>query len=69
MEDADLDLVVMGTLFGSVGTQGQRCTTTRRLIVHEKVYDEVLQRLIKAYGQVRIGDPLEGERLSSCYWL
>nr|XP_039274368.1 alpha-aminoadipic semialdehyde dehydrogenase-like [Styela clava] len=59
MDDADLDLVVVGTLFGSVGTQGQRCTTTRRLIVHEKVYDQVLERLKKAYKQVRIGDPLE----------
>lgn len=61
MDDANLDLVVIGTLFGSAGTQGQRCTTSRRLIVHEKVYDEVLDRLKTAYGQIRIGDPLDGE--------
>lgn len=60
MEDADLDMVVRGTLFASVGTQGQRCTTARRLIVHESVYDNVLERLVKAYQQVKVGDPLEG---------
>lgn len=60
-EDADLNMVVQATLFACVGTAGQRCTTTRRLILHKKVYDEVLNRLKKAYAQVinRIGDPLE----------
>ncbi|CAG9856873.1 unnamed protein product [Phyllotreta striolata] len=64
-EDADLDMVVRATLFACVGTAGQRCTTTRRLILHEKVYDEVLDRLKKAYGQVvgRIGDALEENTL------
>ncbi|CAG0890515.1 unnamed protein product [Cyprideis torosa] len=60
-DDADLDMVIRSSLFACVGTAGQRCTTTRRLIVHEKVYDEVLPGLIKAYKQVmnRIGDPLD----------
>ncbi|KAK9737411.1 Aldehyde dehydrogenase family [Popillia japonica] len=60
-EDADLNMVVQATLFACVGTAGQRCTTTRRLILHKNVYNEVLTRLKKAYEQVlnRIGDPLE----------
>jgi aldehyde dehydrogenase (NAD+) len=56
--DADLDLVVPAALFGAVGTAGQRCTTTRRLIVHRSRVAEVLERLKRAYAQVRIGDPL-----------
>ncbi|CAK8680073.1 unnamed protein product [Clavelina lepadiformis] len=59
MEDGDLDMVVRSTLFASVGTQGQRCTTARRLILHESIYDNVLERLKKAYAQVRVGDALE----------
>jgi len=58
-DDADLDMVVIASLFACVGTAGQRCTTTRRIILHEKVYDEVLERLVKAYGQIKVGDPLE----------
>ena len=58
MDDADLDMVVPATLFACVGTAGQRCTTTRRLILHEKVYDQVLERLKKAYAQVKMGDPM-----------
>jgi aldehyde dehydrogenase (NAD+) len=46
-------------LFGAVGTAGQRCTTTRRLIIHEDVYEEVKQRLVKAYSHLKIGDPLQ----------
>ena len=57
--DADLDLAIRGILFGAVGTAGQRCTTTRRLLVHESVIEEVQARLLKAYAQVRIGDPLD----------
>ncbi len=57
--DADLNLVLTGALFGAVGTCGQRCTTTRRLIIHEDVYEEVKQKLAKAYGQLRIGNPLD----------
>jgi len=58
-DDADLDLVVPAVLFGAVGTAGQRCTTTRRLIVHRSRFDDVVARLAAAYSQVRIGDPLE----------
>jgi len=56
--DADLNLVLSGAVFGAVGTCGQRCTSTRRLIIHEKVYNKVKNILVKAYGQLKIGDPL-----------
>ncbi len=56
---ADMDVVLTGALFGAVGTAGQRCTSTRRLIIHESVYDQVRDKLAKAYGQLRIGDPLD----------
>jgi aldehyde dehydrogenase (NAD+) len=59
MDDADLDLAVRGALFAAVGTAGQRCTSLRRLIVQRGVVDEVAQRLVDAYAQVRIGDPLD----------
>src|SRR5207344_1159756 len=55
---ADLDLAVRGIAFSAVGTAGQRCTSLRRLIVHDSVRDELLERLVKAYGTVPIGDPL-----------
>ncbi|RME08521.1 MAG: aldehyde dehydrogenase family protein [Anaerolineae bacterium] len=58
-EDADLDLAVRAILFGAVGTAGQRCTTTRRLIVHKNVVEALSRRLVDAYRQVRIGNPLE----------
>lgn len=58
-ETANLDLAVPALLFGAVGTAGQRCTTTRRLIVHESRYGELLARLTAAYSQVKVGDPLE----------
>jgi len=58
-ETADLDLAVPAIVFGSVGTAGQRCTTTRRLFLHDAIYDELVERLIKAYQQLRIGDPLD----------
>lgn len=58
-EHANLDMSIIGALFGAVGTAGQRCTTTRRLIIHEKVYSEVKERLKKAYGQLQIGNPLD----------
>ena len=57
MDDADLELALPAILFGAVGTAGQRCTTTRRLIVHEKIADEVEKRLVKAYAGIKIGDP------------
>jgi aldehyde dehydrogenase (NAD+) len=56
---ADLKIAVPGIVFGAVGTCGQRCTSTRRLIIHESIYDEVKETLRKAYGQLRIGDPLD----------
>ncbi len=58
-EHADLKVAVPGIVFGAVGTCGQRCTSTRRLIIHESIYDEVKETLRKAYGQLRIGDPLD----------
>jgi len=62
-EDADLDLAVRAVLFGAVGTAGQRCTTTRRIIAHESIIDEFSRRLVKAYEQVAIGNPLEPDTL------
>ncbi|MBP6215769.1 MAG: aldehyde dehydrogenase family protein [Luteimonas sp.] len=64
-ETADLKLAIPGIVFGAVGTAGQRCTTTRRLIVHESVYDDVLARLVTAYKQVekKIGDPTDPANL------
>lgn len=60
---ADLDMAIPGIVFGSVGTAGQRCTSTRRLIVHESVYDDLVPRLKKAYSSIRIGDPLKAGTL------
>ena len=56
---ADLDMAVRGTVFGAVGTAGQRCTTTRRAIVHADVYEAFCESLIRAYEQVRIGNPFD----------
>ena len=58
-EHADLDMSLIGAVFGAVGTAGQRCTTTRRLIIHEKVYDSFVNKLTKAYQQIKIGNPLD----------
>jgi len=58
-KDADQDIAVLGALFGAVGTAGQRCTTTRRLIIHEDIYESVKNKLAAAYRQLRIGDPLD----------
>lgn len=55
---ADMDLAVRGILFGAVGTAGQRCTTTRRVLAHSSVVGELTERLVEAYKQVKIGDPL-----------
>ena len=57
-EQADLDIAVLGALFGAVGTAGQRCTSTRRLIIQEKIYDKIKTLLTNAYAQLKIGDPL-----------
>jgi len=58
-KEADQDIALIGALFGAVGTAGQRCTTTRRLIIHESIYDAFKQKLVNAYGQLKIGDPLD----------
>src|SRR5689334_18705566 len=60
---ADMDLAVRAIVFGAVGTAGQRCTTTRRVLVHESCADDLLERLVKAYKQVRIGNPLDADVL------
>lgn len=58
-KNADLSLVVPGAVFGAVGTAGQRCTSTRRLIIHNDIFDEVRDSLVKAYAQLKIGSPLD----------
>ncbi|NQX40901.1 aldehyde dehydrogenase (NAD+) [Pedobacter steynii] len=58
-KDADLEMSVIGAVFGAVGTAGQRCTSTRRLIVQEDIYEDFKNKLVRAYGQLRIGDPLD----------
>jgi aldehyde dehydrogenase (NAD+) len=58
-KDADIDMSIIGAVFGAVGTAGQRCTSTRRLIIHEDIYEDFKNKLTKAYGQLRIGDPLD----------
>ncbi|HLP38558.1 aldehyde dehydrogenase family protein [Lacibacter sp.] len=57
-EHADLNIAIRGAVFGAVGTAGQRCTTTRRLIIHESIYDIIKEKLVAAYKQLSIGDPL-----------
>ncbi len=57
--DADIKMTVIGAVFGAVGTAGQRCTSTRRLIIHESMYTKVKEAVVAAYGQLRIGDPLD----------
>jgi aldehyde dehydrogenase (NAD+) len=56
---ADLNIAITAAVFGAVGTAGQRCTTTRRLIIHESIYEQFKTLLVKAYGQLKIGDPLD----------
>jgi aldehyde dehydrogenase (NAD+) len=62
-ENADLDLALRAVLFGAVGTAGQRCTSTRRLIIHESVYEDFKNKLVKAYKHIRIGHPLDEHTL------
>jgi aldehyde dehydrogenase (NAD+) len=62
-QTADLDMAVHAIVFGAVGTAGQRCTTTRRLLVHESCYEELVGSLVKAYAQVHIGNPLDHDVL------
>jgi len=60
-KEADLNIALVGCLFGAVGTAGQRCTTTRRLIIHEDIYESFRKKLVNAYKQLKIGDPLKEE--------
>ena len=62
-ETADLSLAIPAIVFGAVGTAGQRCTSTRRVIIHEEIYENLKDRLISAYDQVKIGDPLDSSTL------
>jgi aldehyde dehydrogenase (NAD+) len=62
-DDADLSLATRAILFGAVGTAGQRCTSTRRIIMHKAISGELSSRLVKAYGQVKIGDPMDPDIL------
>ena len=62
-EHANLDLAIPGIVFGSVGTAGQRCTTTRRVLIQRSRFEELKDALVKAYGQIRIGDPLDSNTL------
>ncbi len=57
--EADLKMTLIGAVFGAVGTAGQRCTSTRRLIIHETIYDELIDKIKNAYSQLRIGNPLD----------
>lgn len=57
--DADIKMTVIGAVFGAVGTCGQRCTSTRRLIIHDSIYNQVKNAIVDAYGQLRIGNPLD----------
>ncbi|MFT3980731.1 MAG: aldehyde dehydrogenase family protein [Ferruginibacter sp.] len=57
-QDADIAIAITAAVFGAVGTAGQRCTTTRRLIIHEKIYNKFKEKLVHAYGQLKIGNPL-----------
>ena len=62
-ESADMEMVVPAIVFGAVGTAGQRCTSTRRIIVHENIYNDLVTRVTSAYNQVKIGDPLRNDTL------
>lgn len=62
-ENADIEMAIRATVFGAVGTCGQRCTSTRRLIIHESVYETIKNRLVDIYGKITIGNPLEPDTL------
>ena len=63
MPDADLDLAFKGSVFAAVGTCGQRCTSLRRLLIHDSVFDKMTKRMVSAYKTIKIGDPLDPETL------
>lgn len=63
MEDADLDMAMKGSVFAAAGTCGQRCTSLRRLLIQEPVFDQIVSRLVKAYSTIKIGNPLDTSTL------
>ena len=63
MPDADLDMTLKGSVFSAAGTCGQTCTTLRRMIVHECIFDQFSKRMVKAYETIRLGDPLDPNSL------
>mmetsp|Transcript_7249 Transcript_7249/g.5242 ORF Transcript_7249/g.5242 Transcript_7249/m.5242 type:complete len:117 (+) Transcript_7249:795-1145(+) len=63
MEDADLDMAMKGSVFAAAGTCGQRCTSLRRLLIQEPVFDKIVDRLVKAYSTIKIGNPLDSSTL------
>jgi aldehyde dehydrogenase family 7 protein A1 len=63
MPDADLEIAFQGSVFSAVGTAGQRCTSLRRILLHSSIYDAFVQRMVKAYKNVKIGDPADSETL------
>ena len=63
MEDADLDMALVGSVFGAAGTCGQRCTSLRRLLVQDSVFDAMAAKMAKAYSTIKIGDPLDPNSL------
>lgn len=63
MPDADLEIVFQGSIFAAVGTCGQRCTSLRRIILHESIYDDFVARMVKTYKNIRIGDPMSPDTL------
>ena len=58
-QEANIDIAIRASVFGAIGTAGQRCTTTRRLIIHESIFDSFTKKLVSAYGQITIGNPLD----------
>lgn len=63
MPDADLELAFQGSVFSAVGTCGQRCTSLRRIYLHESIYDAFVARMVKSYANVKIGNPMDSETL------
>lgn len=63
MEDADLDMALAASVFGAAGTCGQRCTSLRRLMVQDSIFDSFATRMVKAYSTIKIGDPLNPDSL------
>jgi acyl-CoA reductase-like NAD-dependent aldehyde dehydrogenase len=68
MPDANVDLALRASVFGAVGTAGQRCTSLRRLYVHESLYEAFVARMVKAYSTIPIGDPLDAKTVRRSGW-